>query len=210
MPQIAKALLIIVGILALVVLAFEVHWLLGIGVTAGLLGYVVYANRTVWNAMRANAAYAQGDQEKALALMEKAYLSKRAKPLHNVNFAFLLMKAGKPEKAEQVLQEILRSESSTDLRMQAKSNLATAYWLLNRQEEAVALLEEVHREYKTVTVVGNLGYFKLLSSPPESALAFNEEAYAYDGDDLTIMDNLAQNYYLLRRLDEAALMYEKV
>lgn len=210
MPQLAKALLIIVLIFVVVVLAFQLHWLLGIGVIAGLLGCVIYVNLSVLNAMRANAEYVQGDLNKALAMMEKSYLSKRAKPQHNINYAFLLMKAGKPEKAEQVLQDILLSTNSEDLRMQAKSNLATAYWLLNRQAEAVLLLEEVHRDYKTVTVVGNLGYFKLLSEHPESVLAYNEEAYAYDDNDLTIMDNLAQNYFMLGRMDEAAKMYEKV
>lgn len=210
MPQLAKALLIIVSIFVVVVLAFQLHWLLGIGVIAGLLGFVIYVNLPVLNAMKANAAYVQGDLDKALAIMEKSYLSKRAKPQHNINYAFLLMKAGKPGKSEQVLQSILLTTESADLRSQAKSNLATAYWLLNRQDEAVLLLEEVHRDYKTVTVVGNLGYFKLLNGHPESALDFNEEAYAYDDNDLTIMDNLAQNYFMLGRLDEAAKMYEKV
>jgi tetratricopeptide (TPR) repeat protein len=122
----------------------------------------------------------------------------------------MLMKAGKPEQAERVLQDTLRAKPPHDIQMQAKSNLATAYWLLNKRGEAVRLLEDVHREYKTVTVVGNLGYLKLLAGDPEEALAFNEEAYEYDDNDLTILDNLAQNYYMLGRWEDAAAMYAKV
>lgn len=210
MPQIVKALLIIAGIAIVIVIGFQVHWLLGTGMIAALLVYMIRVNFPVLYAMRANAAYVQGEQDKALALLEKAYQSKQAKLQHHIQYAFVLMKAGKPEKAEQVLQKLLQITNSTDIRMQAKSNLATAYWLLNKQEEAIQLLEEVYREYKTVTVVGNLGYFMLLKGDLESALAFNEEAFEYDDDDLTIMDNLAQNYYMLGRLEEAASMYEKV
>ncbi|QNK57910.1 lipopolysaccharide assembly protein LapB [Paenibacillus sp. PAMC21692] len=210
MPQIVKVLLILAGVFIVIVIGFQVHWLLGIGLIAGLLIYVIYANLSTWYVLRGNAVYAQGDLDKALAFMEKAYKSKNANPQHHIQYAFLLMKVGEQEKAEKVLQKLLLVATSTDVRMQAKSNLATAYWLLNRQDEAIGLLEEICQDYKTVTVVGNLGYFKLLKGDLESALAFNEEAYEYDDNDLTITDNLAQNYYMLGRLDEAARMYEKV
>lgn len=209
MPTLLRLLLTLAGIVIVIYIAFQVHWMLGIGVIAGLLIYAVYVNRPTMWALKANAAYVQGDLDKALALQEKVYASRYRKPQHAIHYAFMLMKAGKPEPAENVLQETIRSVQSTDIKMQAKSNLATAYWLLNKRDEALSLLEEVYREYKTVTIVGNLGYFKLLHDP-ESALAFNEEAYAYDDNDLTIVDNLAQNYYLLGRWEEAANVYEKV
>ncbi|WP_405083589.1 tetratricopeptide repeat protein [Paenibacillus psychroresistens] len=69
------------------------------------------------------------------------------------------------------------------------------------------MLEEVFEQYKNSLVYGNLGYFKLLNGDFESALAFNQEAYAYNGDDKTIVDNLAYNYYMLGQLEQAEEMF---
>jgi tetratricopeptide (TPR) repeat protein len=210
MPNLGKPMLLFAGAVVLIIVGFSVHWLIGVGLIAVLLVYAVYANRPAYYALKANAAYAQGDLDRALKLQEKAYAMRRRHPQQAINYAYMLMKAGKPEQAERVLQELLRTRLPHDMEMQAKSNLATALWLMGRREEAVRLLEDVHRAYKTVMVVGNLGYLKLLKEGPEKALAFNEEAYAYDDNDPTILDNLAQNYYLLGRLEEAAAMYAKV
>jgi tetratricopeptide (TPR) repeat protein len=209
-PVLFRVLLILAGIVVVIFIGFQIHWLIGAGIIAGLLGYVVYVNYTTFYVMRANAVYMQGDMGKALSLLEKAFKSKQGKPQHGISYAFILMKDGNPEKAEQVLKELLTASKSEDIRMQVKSHLATAYWLLGKQDEAVSLLEEVYGEYKTVTIVGNLGYFKILKGELESALEFNQAAYEYDDSDVTILDNLAQNYYLLGRMEEAAEMYEKV
>lgn len=203
-------LLPIIATIIIIYIGFRVHWLIGVALILTLFGFSFYTNRSAVGIMKANAAYAQGDTGKALALLEKAYDSKSAKPQHILSYAFVLMKDGQPEKAEQVLQKLLDGTKTTDLRMQAKTHLATAKWLLGKREESLALLEEVYKEYKTVTIVGNLGYFKVLHGDLEEALAFNKEAYVYDDSDLTIMDNLAQTYYLLGRLDEAAELYQKV
>jgi len=209
MQLLLRNLLFLVGMIIAIFIAFKLHWMLGIVVIVGILLYGAYASRSkVW-VFKANAAFGQGELEKALSLYEKTYVSKFRNAQHAIHYAFILMKAGKPEVAEKVLLETIGSVKSVDINMQAKYNLATAYWLLDKREEALNLLEEVYREYKTLTVVGNLGYFKLLNNPA-SALTFNEEAYEYDDNDLTIIDNLAQNYFLLGRFDEADKLYSKV
>lgn len=205
-----KVLLTVVASVLAIYFGFKVHWLLGSGIVLVLLACALYFNRSVILAMKANAAYSQGNQEQALALFEKIYHLKHRKSQFVLNYAYLLMKSGKAEQAETVLQELSHSEKNTNLQMMVKTNLATAYMLLDKKDEAVSLLEGVHDEYKTVMVVGNLGYFKILQGNLEEALAFNEEAYEYESDDLTILDNLAQNYYLLGRYEEAVTYYEKV
>ena len=94
--------------------------------------------------------------------------------------------------------------------MQAKTNLATAYWLQGQKDEAQCLLEGLFGEFKNTMLYGNLGYFTLLLGDLEAALVINKDAYDYNDNDLTIMDNLAQNYYLLGRMKEAEEMYVKV
>lgn len=210
MPQIGKILLMLVFIAVVIIVGFNLHWLIGAGVIVALLGYAIYMNRSAVHAVKANAAYARGDQDEALALFEKACQWRNPKPQYVLSYAYLLMKSGKPKQAEAILEEQLRTVRNEDVRMMTKSNLATAYWLLGKQDESIAMLEEVYKDYKTVMVTGNLGYFKILHGDLEAALAFNEEAYQYDDNDLTIVDNLAQNYYLLGRLEEAAELYEKV
>lgn len=210
MPPILKVLLVFVAAIVVLIVAFRLHWALGAVLVLALIGYGVYSNRSTIYALRGNLAYMKGDTDGALALMEKAYAAKSAMPKHLIGYAYLLMKTGDPARAEQLLNEVLPGLPNGVDQMQAKVNLATTHWLQGRRDEAVSLLQAVHEEYKNTVVYGNLGYFLLLQGRIEEALAFNEEAYEYNSDDLTILDNLAQNYYRLGRYEEAAETYAKV
>ncbi|TLS51541.1 tetratricopeptide repeat protein [Paenibacillus antri] len=174
-----------------------------------LLLAAFYALRPTWYAGRGNAELMKGNAEKALRLFEKSANLPNAKPPQAIGYAYLLMKAGDPVKAERVLEEALPKTKPGIPRMQGQLNLATALWLQGKRDEAVALLEEVHKEYKNTTVYANLGYFKLLRGDLEEALAINREAQEYNDSDVSILDNLAQTYYMLGRYEEAAQWYEK-
>ena len=211
MPPIVKALLPVVVVVVLIVIAFNVHTLLGIGLIVAIIGWGVYANRAIIHATRGNMAYSRGDEDAALAYMEKAYRTKRAMPQHLSGYAFLLNRKGKPEEAERILKEVLSKQLPDPVRIQVSVNLATAYYLQGKKEEACELLEQFYPEFKNTQLYGTLGYYKLLRGDNlEDVLNFNLEAYEYNSDDLTILDNLAQNYYFLGRLEEARDMYEKV
>ncbi|MEK8127592.1 tetratricopeptide repeat protein [Paenibacillus filicis] len=210
MPPIVKNLLKIAAVVIVVVLLFKLHWALGTGVVVVSIGVFVFLNRSALYAQRGNMAYMKGDQAKALELLEKANGFKRVVPQHRIGYGFLLMKAGKPEEAERVFQEIQRLSPPREILMQARINLSTAYWLQGRHSESLALMEEVMGEYKNTLAYGNLGYFKVLNGDLEEALVLNQEAYEFNDNDVTILDNLAQNYYLLGRVEEAADMYAKV
>jgi len=168
-----------------------------------------YALRPTWYAGRGNAELMKGNAEKALSLFEKGASFPNAKPPQQIGYAYLLMKTGDPKKAEQVLEAALAKTKPGITRMQGLLNLATSYWLQGRKDEAVAKLEAVHGEYKNTTVYANLGYFKLLHGDLEEALAVNKEAYEYNDSDVSILDNLAQTYFMLGRYEEAAEWYEK-
>ncbi|MEF3304578.1 tetratricopeptide repeat protein [Paenibacillus sp. GYB003] len=209
-PRIVKPLILVVLIAAVLVIAFRTHWALGLGAVVVLAAGLALANRPAIYAQRGNAAYAKGDTTEALAWLEKAYRTKRMHPLQQVGYGYLLLKTGEPERAEAVLQQVASTAKNREAIMQARINLSTALWLRGRREEALGLLEDVFGEFKNTTVYGNLGYFKLLGGDLEEALAFNLEAYAYNDDDMTIADNLAQTYYMLDRLEEAEDIYAKV
>ena len=153
----------------------------------------------------------KGDEEKALVMLEKAYQTKGANPQQMIGYAYLLMKTGNLERSEKLLKELLGNPLSDPMRLLANVNLATNYWLQGNQDEGYHVLEELSGEYKNTQLYSNLGYFKILRGDDlEEALAYNQEAYEYNSDDLTILDNLAQNYYFLGRLDEANEIYDKV
>lgn len=211
MPPILKFLLPIIAVIVLLVIGFQIHPLLGIGFIIILIGGGVYANRAVIYATRANVVFSRGDEDQAMLLLEKAYQTKRAMPQHMIGYGFLLNKKGQPEKAEQLLKELLARPLPDAVRIQVSVNLATSYWIQGRKEEACELLEEYYPQYENTQLYGTLGYYRLLrGDDPEAVLAFNKEAYEYNSDDLMIMDNLAQNYYFLGRFEEAKAMYEKV
>ena len=210
MPPILKSVLKIIVVLIVIVMGFKVNWIVGVAAIVVILGYFVYVNRSAMYAQRGNLAYMKGDREQALVWMEKAYRSKAILPKHQIGYGYLLMKAGDLSKAEHMFEEVLRTTNATDMRMQARLNVATVYWLQNKMDEAFSILQELAQEVKNTLVYGNYGYFQILHGDLEAALTYNLEAYAYNDNDLTIMDNLAQNYYMLGRLDEADEMYTKV
>lgn len=211
MPPIIKAALPVVGVIALIYIGFRINFLAGLGIIVLILAWGVFANRSIIYATRANIAFSRGDEQNAIRLMEKAYKAKRAMPDHLAGYAYLLNKTGKVEEAEKLMKELLAKKLPDPMRLQASVSLATSYWLLGKQEEAYQLLQEFYPDMKSTKLYGTLGYYKLLRGEDlEETLAFNLEAYDYNSDDLTIIDNLAQNYYFLGRYEEAREMYEKV
>ncbi|WP_082927400.1 tetratricopeptide repeat protein [Paenibacillus oryzisoli] len=210
MPPILKSILKLILVIVIIIMGFQVNWIVGVAAILAILGYFVYVNRSAMYAQRGNLAYMRGDRAQALIWMEKAYDSKAFLPKHQIGYGYLLMKTGDLAKAEQMFEEVLQSAKASDIRIQAKLNVATVYWLKGKRDEALSMLEELANEVKNTLVYGNYGYFQILQGDLETALAYNLEAYAYNDSDITIMDNLAQNYYMLGRLDEAAEMYTKV
>jgi Flp pilus assembly protein TadD len=198
------------ALVLIMIIAFRIHTLLGWGLFIVLTGVMLHASRASYYALRGSSAFAADEFEKALAWYRKAYASKPCPEKHQIGYAYMLMRTGDPEQAEVVLQKLLREAKNHDSRMQARCNLATAYWLQEKRDEGVAELEDVFEQYKNTLVYGNLGYFKLMHGDLEEALDFNLEAYTYNSDDKTILDNCALNYFMLGKMTEAEAMFEKL
>ncbi|GBF75817.1 hypothetical protein PA598K_04249 [Paenibacillus sp. 598K] len=210
MPKLALSVLMFAVIIVVVGGAFLLHWLAGVAVVVLLVGYGYYSNRPMLYSMRANAAFMQGQEDKALALLEKTAALPNAGAQVLAHYGYLLLRKGELARAEQVFRDGLTKAKRREDEMQIKINLSTVYWLQHRREEALTLLEAIFNKFKNTMVYGNLGYLKLLSGQHEEALAFNLEAYDYNSEDQTIRDNLAQTYYMLGRYEEAEEMYKQV
>nr|WP_162463188.1 tetratricopeptide repeat protein [Paenibacillus psychroresistens] len=207
MKAIINVISIIIIVIVALVFAFKTHFLLGIALVLLLIGFAAFRGRANYYAIRGTKLFSSNEFEQSLVWFKKAYESKPCPEAHQIGYGYILMRTGNAKQAEQVFKQVLRTTKNKDNRIQAQCNLATSYWLQGRNEECLVLLEEVFEQYKNSLVYGNLGYFKLLNGDFESALAFNQEAYAYNGDDKTIVDNLAYNYYMLGQLEQAEEMF---
>jgi Flp pilus assembly protein TadD len=208
--QLYKPLLLIIGLIIVIIVAFNIHVLVGWGLILLLVGTTLFTSRASIYALIGSRAFAKGETKKALDWYKKAFTSKPCPDKHRIGYGYLLMRSGDPAQAEQILGHLVKATRSRDIRVQAQCNLATAYWLQGKKSEGLILLEEVFEEYKNTLVYGNLGYFKLMYGDLNEALTFNLEAYTYNEDDMTILDNLALNHHLLGQADEAEHFFRKL
>lgn len=203
MKSLVNIISVVIILVIAMIFAFQIHVLLGIAFTLLLLGYYIYRSRANYYALRGSNAYGKDDTDQAIIWFKKAYDSKPCPESHQISYGYVLLRTGKAEQAEPLFQNLIRTTKSKDIRIQSHCNLATTYWLQGKKAECLELLAEVFEQYKNSLVYGNFGYFKILNGDVEAALAFNLEAYAYNSDDKTIIDNLALNYYLLGQMDQA-------
>jgi Flp pilus assembly protein TadD len=210
MNRLGKPLIMIALTVVVMIIAFNIHVLLGITLILLLIGYTLYSSRSNYYALRGSGYFAKDDLKTALVYYKKAYECKSCSEKHQAGYAYLLLRTGELELAERILLELAQTSKSRENLLQIQCNLATLHWLRGKKQEGMALLEEVFVEYKNTLVYGNLGYFKVLYGDLDAALKFNLEAYAYNSDDTTIMDNLALSYYLLGQTQQAEEMYKKL
>ncbi len=152
-------------------------------------------------AAKSGSAYAEGDTAAALEYAEKAIKFSGGCD-KKMQYALLLMRAGKFSEAEQVLNEIiLYSAAKQNEKMDAKIYRCMVYAKTGRGAEALEDTEEIFEVYKNTTVYGMLAYLRQLSG--DSALELCEEAYEYNADDRDICDNLAVAYIRSGKFSEA-------
>ncbi len=154
------------------------------------------------------------NRQQGLMFMEKAYKTGKLSPENALTYAFLVLRDGQPEKAENLINKITylkKKELKKDYLMLAKVNQALIVWKKGNLSEAILQLEELYDDgYKSTSFYGTLGYFYILDGQLSKALQFNLEAYEYNGTNLIIQDNLASNYMLLAEYDKAQEMYDKL
>ncbi|WP_079908771.1 lipopolysaccharide assembly protein LapB [Paenibacillus sp. 32352] len=210
MKLLIKVALAVAALILIMIIAFRLHTLLGWGLVIVLAGAMVYVSRSSYYAIRGSSAFAADQFEQALAWYRKAYNSKPCPENHQIGYAYMLMRTGESVQAEAVLQKLLGRTGNHEIKMQASCNLATAYWLQGKRDEAVKELEDVFEQYKNTLIYGNLGYFKLMHGDLRESLEFNLAAYEFNSDDKTILDNCALNYYMLGQMTEAEALFEKL
>jgi len=195
---------------AVIIVLFFFKPLLGILGIIAYIFYVLFTARSGVYKLIGSVRYSKGDMDNALTWLKKAYESNKADPRTAISYAYLLLKAGRLEESEKVFSELLSGKLNSDDRNLAKSNYALLLWKKGNLDEAINMLEEVTKEYKTTTVYGSLGYLLILKGDLDRALEFNLEAYDYNSSNTIIQDNLGYTYYLKGEFDKAEEIYKKL
>ncbi|TYQ18369.1 UNVERIFIED_CONTAM: tetratricopeptide repeat protein [Acetivibrio alkalicellulosi] len=195
--------------MAAVFFSFLYNQILGIVVLGVFIIYMLISGRSVLHEVFAASAYKKGDMDNALRLYEKASKSSQ-NPRPKITYAYLLLKAGKIDESDKVFQSIINSDLDEDSESMAKSNYALVLWKKDQLDEAVDMLSEVIKNYKSSIVYGSLGYLLILKGDISRALEFNKEAYGYNDSDAIIVDNLGHNYYLADEIVKAEEIYEEL
>ncbi|MDF2927054.1 MAG: hypothetical protein K0R57_5968 [Paenibacillaceae bacterium] len=196
---------------------FIVIWILlklnvWLGIAALIAFIVVWfkRNQSGFYAYLGNMNYQQGKQKEAQMWLNKAVAFKDCKPAHLIGYAFFLLKLGKLEQAEELLQRAGKMTLKREEEMALNTNTCLLLWKQGSLEDAMAKMEGLYAEYKNTNIYGSLGYFYILSGDLDKALAFNQEAHEYNGKSAVILDNLGQTHLLRGEYETAQKLYEEL
>ncbi len=208
--KLLKGMLIFIAFIVVIVLLFRVNALYGLIFLLAGISLFLFLKRATIFALIGRNYYINNNMEKSITWFRRAYKTKAAKPQTVASYAYLLLKSGNTQDAENILETLLRSKLSEDDRMMAKSNMALVLWKKGCLDEAIATLEEVIKVYETTNIYGSLGYMLIQKGDLDKALEFNLKAHDYNNENTIILDNLGQVYYLRQDYDKASEIYEKL
>ncbi len=148
--------------------------------------------------------------EKGLAYMEKALKTKRLRPDYILYYGFVCLKAGRLEDAERILDAAAHKKMKPETACRAAVNRALLIWQRGDLPKAISILESQLKLGKDKAVYGTLGQLLILNGQLQHAMEINQDAYAFDKYDESIVDNLALNYRLCGDLDSSYALYKEL
>lgn len=162
-----------------------------------VLIYGVYRYLPVFIQLRSRKYSFVGDYKKSRDLLQKATARPNASNDVKMEYSYILMRTGQFEMAEQIINNILSRPVENSLRGRAILQRCLCYYkqdnLKEALEDAYALYDE---GFRSITLYGLLGYFKILQDPlTQDTFDFCSEAYKYASDDRDICDNMLICYY---------------
>ncbi len=191
-----------IAIIGLIIWVFTKSLLWGIILLLAIGLYLCFANYTSMCMAMALRQYGSGNVDDAFRWFEKA--EKRGmNGKQKISYAYYLMREGRVEKSEEILNRLLAFKLSPEIKNPAKSNHAVLLMKTGRIEEAKEELEEIFPTFRTSNVYGSLGYLYILGDDMEKAKEFNLEAYDFNKENAVILDNMVQLYTQLGDYDEA-------
>lgn len=184
-----------------------------LGTAGGLAVVILYffiMNLSVIFNRLASRAYAGGDYDKALRMLEKALkLSPKNGNMRGA-YAWLLLKLGYTKEAEIQIDQALADTSREELKYPLNMTKAMVLWKKGSLDQAVSLMEKVLENYKNSNAYATLGFLYLEKGDLDKALRFNLEAYDFNSTNAIILDNLGCTRLLRGEYEEAREVYKQL
>lgn len=192
-----KNILIALAICALVYITYTKSILLGITLTLFVIFYFITKKMPVILQFRSRKYSFEGDYKTARDILQKAASKSTATDDVKIEYSYILMRTGQFEEAEQILNNILSKSVDNTLRGRAVLQRCLCYYKQDNFSEALEDAYALYNEgFRSMTLYGLLGYFKVLDNPQsQETFDFCMEAYEYASDDRDICDNLLICYY---------------
>lgn len=203
---------------ALIFLAFWlVNRVYGIVAALGLLLIIIAAimwkrRASILTQLAAQAYFIKGNAEKGEKLYQMAYKTGLMTPDCKISYSSFCLRENKFEKGRRLLNEVINSSRNTRAdKLNAKHNLSVLLWKEGKLDEAISILELVHKEIPATNTYGTLGVLYLEKAKRDNAysevLDFIVEAYDYNESDKTIADNLGELYMHMGELEKSREIY---
>ncbi|HPB17686.1 MAG: tetratricopeptide repeat protein [Clostridia bacterium] len=152
----------------------------------------------------------KGEFQKALKPAFMAYKMKHSS-VDTLNiFIYMLLKAGKYEKALEITDQNRNRHMTEDQFIAFSSNEALALWKVGKIEDSIALFDKITQKFESTNIYVSFGTVLTYSNDLNKALELNKKAYQYNSSSKGIKDNLAYTYFLIGDTDRAKRMYDEL
>ncbi|MDD4501587.1 MAG: tetratricopeptide repeat protein [Clostridia bacterium] len=152
----------------------------------------------------------KGEFQKALKPAFMAYKMKHSS-VDTLNiFIYMLLKAGKYEKALEITDKNRNRHMTEDQFIAFSSNEALALWKVGKIEDSIALFDKITQKFESTNIYVSFGTVLTYSNDLNKALELNKKAYQYNSSSKGIKDNLAYTYFLIGDTDRAKRMYDEL
>lgn len=190
--------------------------LVGTVVTLAVVAFVAWNRRAIiLTQLASQSYYIKGNVEKGEKLFQKAYKTGLMTAECKISYSSFCLRENRFEKGRRLLNEVINSSRSTTKdKINAKHNLAVLTWKEGNLDEAISILEIVHKEMPATNTYGTLGVLYLDWAKREGnyadVLDFMVEAYDYNDGDKTIADNLGELYMHMCEYEKAKEVYSQL
>lgn len=177
--------------------AYAMHLYIGLFVSAVLLAVGFYTYLPTIYRIKAKKAFGVADYKTAKEMFKKVIKTGRATPEMKLEYSYILLRTGDVDEAEQVANNTLCGNVKPEFRGKAVIQRCMCYYKQGNLRESLADATELYDDgYRSITLYGLLGYFKLLQAPKsDETFDFCQEAFDYADDDRDICDNMLICYY---------------
>jgi len=152
----------------------------------------------------------KGEFQKALKPAYMAYKMKHSS-VDTLNiFIYMLLKAGKYEKALEITDKNRNRHMTENQFIAFSSNEALALWKVGKIEESIVLFDKITQKFESTNIYVSFGTVLTYSNDLNKALELNKRAYQYNSSSKGIKDNLAYTYFLIGDTDRAKRMYDEL